>query len=130
MIEIQHLQPSPRLEVDLLVTTEGMTLKVQRGKFRVNKQTYRFREDQEVTFEPSPSRVSIQGFLALDRDTNEPFLLVDDVPEVNGSFDHYEWGVTGPKALHLLFVINLPPGATSLDDVPVKVFLRKEQVDG
>jgi hypothetical protein len=130
MIETQYLQPSPRLEVDLLVTTEGMKLTVQRGKFRVMGQIYRLREDQEITFEPSSEPVSVQGHLALDRDTNEPFLLVDEVPEVNGSFDHYEWGETGPKALHTLFVINIPPGTASLDNVPVKVFLRKERTDG
>ncbi len=130
MIETQYLQPSPRLEVDLLVTTEGMKLTVQRGKFRVMGQTYRFREDQEITFEPSSARVSVQGYLALDRATNEPILLVDDVPEVGGQFDHYEWGETGPKALHVLFVFTIPPGTTSLDSVPVKVFLRKEKGDG
>lgn len=130
MIETQYLQPSPRLEVDLLVTTEGLKLTVQRGKFRVMGQVYRFREDQEVTFEATAQRVSVQGYLALDRETNEAILLVDDVPEVNGQFDHYEWTETGPKALHLLFIINMPPGTTSLDDVPVKVFLRKEQVNG
>lgn len=130
MIETQYLQPSPQLEVDLLVTTEGMKLTVQRGKFRVKGQIYRFREDQEVTFDTISSNTSVHGYLALDRETNEPLLLVDDVPEVNGQYDHYEWGDTGPKPLYLLFMMDIPPGTTSLENVPVKVFLRKEKVDG
>ncbi len=130
MIEAQCLQPSERLEVDLPVTIEGLKLTVGRGDFRVQGQTYTLPEDQEITFEPAQERISVHGYLAHDSVTNETFVLADIVPEVFGQFDHFEWAESSFQPLHVLFVFTIPPGTSNLDDVPVKVLLRKRQADG
>lgn len=129
MIENQILQGSLRLDVNLSVTCVGMTITVKAGTFKVKGRDYPL-EEQKITIGYSATPQSVQGFLTLDPDTNEAFLLVDEVPEVNGQYDHYEWSAHKLEPLHLLFIVNVPAAVTSLDMVPIKVFLRKSSTNG
>lgn len=124
MIEIQNLQGSAKIDVQLGVSCSGMTIRVEAGTFRVAGVDYVLEEEQTVTLDASVGRLSVTGYLACDPGSTVPYLFVDEVPEVHGDFDHYDWPAEGPQPIHLLFIANVPKDTTDLADVPVKVFLR------
>lgn len=124
MIQVENLQGSPRTDVQLDVSCDGMTIRVGPGSFRIMGQDYILEEEQTITLDASVGQLSVTGFLVCDQGSTAPYLFVDEVPEVHGEFDHYDWPADGPKVLHLLFVTNVPKNTTSLEQVPVKVFLR------
>ena len=124
MIQKVDLPGSQRLAVMLDVTASGNKIQIAGGKFKVAGVEYTL-TPQEITLSlPPPDLLSVQAFLACDKDSSTPFLMVDEAHRVNGAFDHYTWVESGPKPLNRLLVVNLTPANSSLDEATVKVFLR------
>jgi hypothetical protein len=125
MIQVETLQGSAKTDIRLDVSCSGMTIRVGPGSFRVAGVDYEFSEEQTATLDASPGQLSVMGYIVCDPGSTDAYLFVDDVPEVNGGYDHYDWVEGGPKPIHVLFIANVPQGTTDMSDVDVRVFLRK-----
>jgi hypothetical protein len=108
---------TPIHDCTLAVSTSGLTVNVAQGTFSIESTEYTL-EAQEVTVTPDPAEdVWVDGILAKNIGTGEAALLVDEMVIGDPSYDFsgsYE-------LLHRLFSFLLPAGATTLDDVVIRV---------
>jgi len=117
-IVTKKIRGNPKNFFDLPVTVSGFVVTVGKGSFKIAGKVYDFLEERVFEAVPATTKVTeVRGFIAENLATGFAELLVDEV--LPGEAAYMPDGVTY-KLLLPLFQFDLPPTATSLDEVEIR----------
>jgi len=105
---------------DLQVLQSGMDITVKAGSFRIKGQDFTLAEDEVFTAVADATYdTAVVGYLCQDLNNGGQLALVVDEVLQDGADTPARWDSTAYKSLVPAFIVNVPAGATTLDDVVV-----------
>lgn len=122
MISLVNRQNKTK-EILLSVGQVGMDITVSAGEFKLNGLDFSLEQDEVLSVVAHDTyEKTIIGYLVRDIETDNSVLLIDEVLQ-DGEDSPYILESNGPyDNTHRLLFFKVPPGASTLDEVDVKVF--------